>query len=314
MHVISPPYLKSGDRIAIVATARWLTTQQAEDAQRILNDWGLEVVLGQHVFKQNFQLAGSAEERLADLQWAMDDPSVRAILIARGGYGTVHLLDHLHWKGISQNPKWITGYSDITGLLAECVAHGIASIHATMPVSFHDATPEALQQLRAAWFGNLKSWTAESHNNQTNLPIEGLLVGGNLSVLYSLMGSKSLDWLLTPAGYPFILFLEDVDEMHYHIDRMMMGLYRAGYLKNVVAICLGGLSLMRDNTQAFGFSTDNPWGTDAAATIIKVASLAQIPVIQGWQAGHLSNNQAFYVGKKVRLVQNDSGYTMEWPE
>ncbi|MFM7815219.1 MAG: LD-carboxypeptidase [Flavobacteriales bacterium] len=312
--MISPPYLKSGDRIAIVATARWITTQQAEDATRALNDWGLEVVLGQHVFKQDYQLAGTMEDRLADLQWAMDDPSIQGVLIARGGYGTVHLLDQLNWNAITHKPKWIAGYSDITGLLAECIGHGIAAIHSTMPVSFHDATPEALLQLKSALFGNLKSWSTETKHHRTMPPMEGILVGGNLSVIYSLMGSKSLDWLLKPTADPFILFLEDVDEMHYHIDRMMMGLLRAGYLKNVGAICLGGLTLMRDNTQAFGFATDNTWGADAVETVVQVASRAQIPVIQGWQAGHLSNNQAFYVGRKARLLQNDSGFTLNWAE
>ena len=314
MDVILPPYLKSGDRVAIVATARWLTKEQAVTAERVLTSWGLEVVWGKQVFTQEHQLAGNAEERLADLQQAMDDPSIQAILIARGGYGTVHLLDGIDWKGMRQHPKWICGYSDVTGLLAECTRHGFASIHSTMPVSFHDATPDALKQLRDALFGELIDWNSTERPTTDLSPIEGILVGGNVSVLYSLMGSVSLEWLRTESATPFILFLEDVDEMYYHLDRMMMGLLRAGYFKHVSALCIGGLTMMRDNTTAFGFSSNNPWGSDGETTMRKMGALAGIPVISGWPAGHLSNNQAFYSGRKVRLHSAANAVRMEWSD
>lgn len=290
-----PPPLQPGDTLAILATARWIAPEALHYATSVIESWGFKVVCGKHVHTQHFQLAGTDEERAADLQWALDNPDIKAVIVARGGYGTVRLLDRVDWSALHRQPKWICGYSDITALHTYVNNLGIASIHSTMPVSFADATPQALESLRHALTGELKdiSWSTETVES---FETAGIMRGGNLSVLYSLLGST-----LKPFEDDTILFLEDVDEMLYHVDRMMTALMRAGILQNVKAIICGGFTQMKDNTTAFGFNQELPWGFDAVETIQRIAGESGIPVVTGFQAGHLSHNCAFYLNNRAAL-------------
>jgi muramoyltetrapeptide carboxypeptidase len=172
-----------------------------------------------------------------------------------------------------------------------------------MPISFPDATERAVAQIKEALFGELKNveWTSQE---ALKLDITGHLIGGNLSVLYSILGSRSF-----PSTEEAILFIEDVDEMVYHIDRMMMGLKRAGVLNGLKAIVVGGLTQMKDNTKAFGFSLDNPFGGSALSHIQDVAGQCGVQVVSGFPAGHMSDNRAFYHGRRVRL-QSERGQSM----
>jgi muramoyltetrapeptide carboxypeptidase len=163
-----------------------------------------------------------------------------------------------------------------------------------MPISFPDATEQALENLRQALFGELTEFASVEESDVAE--VTGCVMGGNLSVLYSLLGSHSLR---NTSGV--ILFIEDVDEMLYHLDRMLWGLYRAGFLSNVKAIVCGGFTQMKDNTKAFGFQADNPWGGDERAIIRSMADRLQVPVAFGFPAGHLSDNRAFYLGQNVTL-------------
>ena len=304
--ILIPPYLKPGDTVGIVATARWITTEQLEPGIRFFEENGYRVKLGKYLSKKNFQLAGNDEERAADMQDMLDDSSVRAIMIARGGYGTVRVIDKLRWDKWLERPSWICGYSDITVLLSHASNLGVVSIHSTMPISFPDATKAAMDNLSRALQGALEHEQWETGFGG-DLDLQGRFVGGNLSVLYSLLGSSSY-----PNLRGGILFLEDVDEMIYHIDRMMEGLCRGGGLSGIKAIVVGGLTLMKDNTVEFSFPTDNPFGGDALNAIQRVAKHLNVPVIEGFPAGHLSDNRAFYNNRDARLVVNKGTAKLSW--
>jgi len=297
MSQVIPPFLRAGDTIGVVATARWVEPEVISIAQKTLESAGFKVKFSEQLTTKNFQLAGSHDERVSELQQFLDDDDVKAIIIARGGYGTVHLLDHIDFSKFKNAPKWICGYSDVTALHAMLQAMGYASIHSTMPVSFSDATPDAINSLMNCLKGNYPEFTSKNKVNAVpSTMIEGVLYGGNLSVWCSLLGSPFF-----PECRDGILFLEDVDEMLYHIDRMMTLLRRSGALQNIKAICLGGFTQMKDNTMEYGFSTSNPWGKSAEESIRMVASQLGIPVYDGFPAGHLSDNQAFYLGRRCRI-------------
>lgn len=289
-----PPFLKSGDCIGIAATARWVTQEQLQPAIDLFTSWGLRVKIASNVHTSRFQLAGTALERAAGIQSLIDDDDVQAIIIARGGYGTVHTIDSIDFTQFLKNPKWIAGYSDITVLHSHLNSRGIATIHSTMPISFPDATPRALENLRKALFGELLQFEATEENAIDE--VRGCLVGGNLSVLYSLIGSES--WKVQTDT---LLFIEDVDEMLYHIDRMLWGLLRAGMLDGVRAIVCGGFTQMKDNTTAFGFPSENPWGAHERAIVQSIAQKLGVPVAFSFPAGHLSDNCAFFLGRQAVL-------------
>ncbi len=309
MNAIIPSFLKKGDTISIVATARWISPDDLAFATRQLEEWGFHVKAGNHLHSRNFQLAGTMEQRIEDMQQALDDPEVKAILIARGGYGTVHIIDNLDFSTFLKEPKWICGYSDITVLHAHLNSMDVATIHSTMPISFPNATPEALENLRLALTGQLHEIEFNSSIHFSGLPDVVRLFGGNLSVIYSLLGSQSLK----PKG-PIVLFLEDVDEMYYHVDRMMMALKRSGLLDQTQAVILGGLTQMRDNTLAFGFPVENPWGSDAKTTVTTICNTMGIPVIDGFPAGHQNDNRAFYLGVKSSLEQHNSSMILRFSQ
>lgn len=295
-----PPFLKPGDKVALCATARWIDTASLQAAVERIESWGYQVLVSEQVEQRSFQLAGSAEGRTRAVQVLLDDPEVRALVVVRGGYGTVHLLDDLDFTAFLKSPKWVCGYSDITALHALLNGNlDVASIHSTMPVSFPHATHEALQTLRDALSGELKSFRFPT--SAPPLHLSGAIMGGNMSVLYSLLGSPQQ---LSPNG---ILFLEDVDEMYYHIDRMMVALKRSGMLDEVKAILLGGFTQMKDNTPAFGFSVDNPWGIEPLQTLRSIAAKLHIPVIDGFPAGHQNDNRAFYLQVPAELKVDAHG-------
>jgi len=302
-----PPFLKTGDCIGSEATARWVSREQLQPAIEVFTGWGLRVKIADQVFTQSYQLAGTADERSSGLQQMIDDPEVKAIIIARGGYGTVHVIDEVRFETILLQPKWIVGYSDITVLHGHLNSRGLATIHSTMPISFPDATPQAIEDLRRCLFGEQQEFV--SLIPYDGPPVTGRLVGGNLSVLYSIAGSDS--WKFDE---PLILFIEDVDEMLYHLDRMLWGLRRAGALKRVKAIACGGFTQMKDNTRAFNFPTDNPWGSDAEAIIRQAANRLGVPVAFGFPAGHLSDNRAFYLGRIATLKTTPGGAAISYQQ
>jgi muramoyltetrapeptide carboxypeptidase len=296
-NILLPPFLQPGDAVDIVATARWIERDVMQQACDVITAWGLRPRVNDQVYTRQHQLAGNAETRRAALQMAMDAKDSRAVLIARGGYGTVHLLDGLDLSGLAANPKWICGYSDITALHAHLFQNiHLPGIHSTMPVSFPVASSEALECLRVALMGESMhfNWPDTGPDKEVHAPV----VGGNLSVLYSLLGSGSF-----PTSRPHILFLEDVDEMLYHVDRMMMALLRAGALSYTKAILVGGFTQMKDNTKEHGFASDNPWGSTPETIVDDLGIRLGIPIFKGFPAGHINDNRAFYLGISAVLCR-----------
>ena len=288
--MIKPPYLKTNDTVAIVATARKITETELQPAVALLKSWGLQVVLGNSIGKEHHQFAGSDEERAQDLQQTIDDPTIDAIWCARGGYGTVRILDLVDFSNFKKNPKWIVGYSDITALHSHINTLGIESLHGPISLDIENKTETVRQILKDALFGNLKEITYINNSEKLgrNGTAKGELVGGNLSVLYSLLGSDSA---ITTEGK--ILFIEDLDEYLYHIDRMLQNFKRNGLFKNLAGLIVGGMSDMNDNTIPFGYS--------AVTSIWELVKEYDFPVCFNFPAGHIEDNRALIFGREVTL-------------
>ncbi len=291
--MIFPPNLKKGDTVAIVATARKNIEDNLKPAISWLKKWGLEVVIGSTIGLDKDQLAGTDEQRAADFQKQLDNPNIKAIWCVRGGYGTVRMIDLLDFTKFKQSPKWIVGFSDVTVLHSHLNSMGFASIHGIMPVS-SKASEEAKETLRKALFGKHLEYTVRSEFMNKYGTAKGQLVGGNLSILYSLFGSPS-----AIDCSDKILFIEDLDEYLYHIDRMMMNLKRNGCLENLKGIIVGGMTKMKDN--------EIPWGKNALEIIQDVTKNYNIPILYNFPAGHMADNRALIFGKEVTIEVNDLG-------
>ncbi len=291
-NMITPPFLKKGDTIAIVATARKNIDDNLQFAKDLLKNWGLDVVIGSTIGLDNNQLAGTDEQRAADFQAQLDNPNIKAIWCVRGGYGTVRMIDLLDFTKFKQNPKWIIGFSDVTVLHSHLNTLGFESLHAIMPVSTK-ATTEAKESLKKALFGEHLEYTVPFEKMNKLGKAKGELVGGNLSILYSLFGSQS-----AIDCSDKILFIEDLDEYLYHIDRMMMNLKRNGCLESLKGIIVGGMTKMKDN--------DIPWGKNANQIIEDVASKYNIPIIYNFPAGHMADNRTLIMGRQVSIDVNET--------
>ena len=289
-----PPYLKKGDTIGILATARKVDVAPLQPAIALLKSWGLNVVTGKTIGLSNNQLAGQDWQRATDLQEMLDNPSIKAIWCAKGGYGTVRIVDRIDFTKFKNKPKWFVGFSDATVLHSHINTMNIATMHALVGISIGRATPEAIDSFRKALFGEKLSYTIPAHAYNKTGKAMGELVGGNLSVLYSIVGSKS------ETDYKGkIIFIEDLDEYLYHIDRMMMNLERNDYFKDVKGIIIGAMSKMRDN--------DVPWGHDALQIIQDITKKYNIPICFNFPAGHIQDNRTLVMGKQITLDVTAAG-------
>ncbi len=290
-----PSNLQKGDKIAIISTARKISKAELHPAVDELNSWGLEVIFGENLFKDYHQFSGTDEQRANDLQWALDDDEIKAVLCARGGYGTVKIIDKIDFSKFIQQPKWLIGYSDVTVLHNHINRnYGIQTLHATMPINFGTNTTEALESLKETLFGASPVYFTDAHELNRIGEAEGELIGGNLSILYSLTGTKSQ---LDTKGK--ILFLEDLDEYLYHVDRMMMNLDRTGMFKGLKGLVIGGMTDMNDNAV--------PYGKTAIEIISETVAKYNYPVCFNFPAGHLDDNRALIMGAKTKLLVNEEG-------
>jgi len=282
------PYLKKGDKIAVVCPAKMLRTP-IDAGLDILRSWGLEVLVGATVKASYHQFAGTDPQRTADLQRYLDDPEIKAIIAGRGGYGTIRLIDDLDFTAFSRSPKWLVGFSDITVLLSHTLAvHQIMALHAQMPYTFTESTAEALDSLRAVLFGEKQAYhyTSLMPNKPGN--VQGTLIGGNLSLLQALEGSVSeMDFR------DKILFIEDVGEHEYAIDRMMRTLKRKGKLKELKALIVGGFTELGEEPIPFGQTPE--------AVIGSLVEEYGYPVCYQFPVGHIPDNRAMLLGAQVRL-------------
>tara|TARA_B100001250_G_scaffold368632_1_gene351432 strand:- start:96 stop:992 length:897 start_codon:yes stop_codon:yes gene_type:complete len=292
-----PQKINIGDKIGIISTARKISLIELTPALHILESWGLELVFGRFLFEENNQFSGNIRQRTIDLQNMIDDDSIKAILCARGGYGTVQIIDKIDFNNLLSNPKWIIGYSDVTVLHSHLNRIGIASLHATMPINFSKNTKESLESLRKAIFGieNIIKIPLNKFNQLGSVETE--IVGGNLSILYSLLGSESD---LNTSGK--ILFIEDLDEYLYHIDRMMINLQRNGKFKNLKGMIIGGMNDMHDN--------DIPFGKTINEIILTYIKKYNFPICFGFPAGHLNDNRAFTLGVPSLLEVKENGVSL----
>ncbi|HEY9533561.1 MAG TPA: LD-carboxypeptidase [Mucilaginibacter sp.] len=285
---IMPPYLKKGDKVAITCPAKKLPKPMT-DAIALLESWGLEVVLGDTINASYHQFAGDDELRAGDMQRFTDDDDIKAIIAARGGYGTVRMIDKVNFDRLKENPKWIIGFSDITLLHLHLYAkYGLQTIHGQMPVNVPDASAKSLQSLKNALFGHEVSCQYKPHGRYRNGVANGVLIGGNLSLLIASLGSVS-DFSYDGK----ILFIEDVGEYLYAIDRMIRTLDRAGKLKNLAGLIVGGFTDIKDN--------DIPFGQTVTDIVMEVVKNYAYPVCFDFPAGHVPDNRALILGRKTHL-------------
>lgn len=293
--MIQPPFLQKGNKVAIVAPARSVTFEQVFPAMKLFQRWGLEVVLGNYIFGKQNQFSGTEEQRRTDLQQMLDDPSIGAIVAARGGYGTARIIDQLNFSHFQKKPKWIVGYSDLTALHAHIHQNfGIQTLHATMPLNISDPDKPTIstESLRKALFGEKISYQQRITSYDKPGLMQGIITGGNLSILYSLMGSESE---VSTEGK--ILLLEDLDEYLYHIDRMMITLKRARKLESLKGLIVGTMHNLKDN--------EVPFGKTAQEIILQAVSEYSYPVCFDFPVGHGKENVAIYLGRKSEVRIED---------
>jgi muramoyltetrapeptide carboxypeptidase len=285
---VQPSYLKKGDKIAITCPAKKLPAPMA-DAITLLQSWGLEVVLGDTVTASYHQFAGDDDMRAADMQRFIDDDSIKAIIAARGGYGTIRMIDKVDFSRLQQNPKWLVGFSDITLLHSHLLQnYNLQSIHGQMPMNIPDASTRSLETLRKALFGEEIKYEFPSNPANRHGKAKGVLTGGNLSLLIATLGSVSdVDY----NGK--ILFIEDVGEYLYSIDRMLYTLKRAGKLHNLAGLMVGGFTGIKDN--------DIPFGQTVPQIVMNVVKDYSYPVCFDFPAGHIPNNCALLFGALATL-------------
>jgi len=290
-----PNYLKKGDKVALIATAKKIDQGRLNGAIDEIESWGLQVVSGSHLYAIDRQFAGADQQRASDLQWAIDNDEIKAVLFARGGYGTARIIDIIEWSHFSKNPKWLCGFSDLTVLHSHVSRHlKIETLHSTMPIFFKDGIKnEGSESLRKALFGEHESieWKGNPLNREGQA--EGQIIGGNLSVLYSISGTPS-----QPIYDGKILFVEDLTENLYHLDRMMMQFKRAGHLSKLKGLVVGQFTEMEDNAI--------PFGKSVGEIILDAVSDFEYPVAFNAPIGHVDHNEAVFCGREVRLSLNSA--------
>ncbi|GAB5557114.1 MAG: LD-carboxypeptidase [Schleiferiaceae bacterium] len=292
-------HLTKKDKIGLVSTARKISEDELQPAINLLKSWGLDPVVAPEIFEIENQFAGSDAQRTMAFQRFLEDEEIKAILCVRGGYGSVRIIDQIDFSALERNPKWIVGYSDVSVFHLHCAAQiGIPTLHATMPINFASNSDSALVSLRKALFGENLEYEVPSHPFNIEGSCQGELIGGNLSIVYSVLGSPSM-----PPTSGKILFLEDLDEYLYHIDRMIYNLKRNGALDDLAGIVIGGMTDMNDNTVPFG---------ESAEEIIKrhVQDLG-IPVAFGFPAGHLDDNRTLIMGQSATLTVGNTTH-LKW--
>jgi len=285
-----PQSLRKGDEVRIVAPASAVDEVYVRNAMKALSDLGYIVTLGKHIFTAHNQFAGNDKERLADFQEAIDDDNVKAIFCARGGYGSMRIVNQLDFTAFRKNPKWIAGFSDITVFhsVVNCYFH-TASIHAPMPVNYSSPYFNAnLKAFDSLLKGNFNDIIVPPDLLNRFGSVTGKLVGGNISILINL---QSTPFEIVSNGN--ILFLEDVGEQLYHLDRMMQNLLLSGKLSNLRGLIVGGLTDMQDKKR--------PFGKNPNEIVLDAVKNFQYPVAFNFPAGHMENNVPFLMGTDIEL-------------
>lgn len=290
----TPPYLKKGDKVAILCPAGFIN-EDLSPAYQILKDWGLELVIYPSVNAQDNYFAGSDNLRSNDLQDALDNTEIKAIIAGRGGYGCVRIIDKINFEKFIREPKWLVGFSDLTVILNH-IEHNfnIPTIHGQMVKALLKATPSSIQSLYNVLFGINKDLSYTS-NNKLNRhgKGKGTLIGGNLAILHSILASNS-----DPNYDDKILFIEDVGESYYNIDRMLWTLKRANKLNKLKGLIVGGFTELKDSNPSFGYTFEE--------IIFEIVKEFNFPIAFDCPVGHIENNHALIIGQEVELsIQKD---------
>ena len=296
----TPPFLKKGDKIAVICPASFIKADLTT-AYELLKNWGLDPVIYPSVTAQFNQFAGDDDLRAEDFQNALDDPTIKAIIAGRGGYGCVRIIDKINFNKFKKNPKWIIGFSDITAIHSHIQRQfKIPTIHGQMVKSFLEASEESTKTLKDALFGksvNIK-FAQDEYPNRSGIA-QGILTGGNLALLQSVIASPS------DVNYDDkILFIEDVGESHYNIDRMLWTLKRAKKLNKLAGLIVGGFTDMKDSDPSFGQRYEE--------IILDKVKEFNYPVAFGCPAGHIDDNRALIFGKEIELKVDNSKVTIKY--
>lgn len=288
--MLIPPLLTSGNLVSVLSPASYTNSNAWEKGIEVLEKWGLRVVRGEHYLSQHFGFGGTDAERLSDLQKALDNPDIKAIFPIRGGYGSSRLLDDLDFSHFLQNPKWIVGFSDITALLTHIDSLGIAGIHGPMPNNFCQQGGEfSLQSLNEILFRGSVNYTCNTHPSNILGEVQGELIGGNLSLLTHLIGSKSFN---KPDGK--ILVIEEIGERLCHVDRMLVQLKRSGYLEGLTGMIMGGFTDCNEAPLTIGKSVQE--------LILEHTEDYQFPIAFNFPLGHVPANHPVIFGVRTNLL------------
>ncbi|GHU60601.1 peptidase U61 [Bacteroidia bacterium] len=286
-----PNFLQKADKVALVSPAGRVTPDQVEYAIEVLKSWDLEPVEGQYLFHHQGCFAGSDAQRLSDFQWAMDDQEIKAIFCSRGGYGSMRIVEELDYSTFQGNPKWVVGFSDITVFHAKMTSLGIESLHAPVLKNYPTLAPQALAQLKDFLFGKISSYTVLPHPLNRAGTARGELIGGNLSLLHCVRST-----VVEHHSHKAILFLEDVGENLYAIDRMMQSFKLSGRLADLQGLVIGDFTDMKGAD----------FGKTASDIIREAVNEYDYPVCFGFPAGHTTENYPLLMGADVELSVDEN--------
>lgn len=296
--MIFPKSLKKGDKIAVISPAGAVDASQMEKGIEMIKSRGFEPVLGEHLytrFSNGYNYAGTEQERIKDINWALNDTEIRAVWASRGGYGCQHLIQHLKMKGFTENPKWYIGYSDNTVIQSYLLKKGFASIHGqTIKTSSFGVTDESYDLIFDILKGKTPKYSLESNQFNKEGNIEGELIGGNLALIYALLGTKySFDFK------DKILFIEDIGENFYALDRMIMSLELAGVFSKIKGLIVGGMTNMGDEKE--NKSYEESFDEFAYKLISERISKYKFPVVFGFPNGHIKDNRPLLIGGNITM-------------
>jgi muramoyltetrapeptide carboxypeptidase len=292
-----PPYLKHGDKIAIISPSGNIDEKYIDGATEVLQSWGLHPIVGKHAKDRFGRFAGSKEERLADVQWAFDTKEIKAVLCSRGGYGLVQIIDDIDFTHFELYPKWVIGFSDITVLHLAVAAYDIASLHGIMAKDIC-LNSESAELLRQSLFGELTDYAIDPHPLNRTGKTHGEIIGGNLSVMCGLCGTH---FDVNAAGK--ILFIEDVGEKPYQVDRYLYNLKLGGTLEQLSGLIVG---------QFTEYEEDEEMGATLYELIADAVSEYKYPVIFGFPAGHITQNLPLPFGMETQLNVSTTGVSLNF--
>ena len=289
--------MEKGDLIYIVSPAKSIDPESIYFAKKLIESWGFIAECGTNTLGEYNYFSGNDIDRAADFQLAIDHKEAKAILCARGGYGCVRIMDKLNWSNFEKSPKWLIGFSDITVMHHRVQRLSVMSMHATMPLNFQMNSSEALETFRAALIGESFSIQAPPSSFNKIGSARGRLLGGNLSIVYSLLG--------TADAYDFkdsVLFIEDLSEQLYHIDRMLFALKKAGVFDEIKALVIGGMTDLKDTSPSFGMTYEE--------VILEKVKESSIPICFNFPIGHIDDNRAMIIGETVELEVGPHGASL----